>query len=241
MPSAFTRSRSSVSFNATAAAAAAPIAPSTAVGWKPALWISFGATRLRAAHELAAHRHAAQRILAGDLFPLADREHRRHDHRAGVHRAALEGVVEVLAVRRGAVDERRAAGVERALVADGGAAAGGFPAVERGAHVVRVARGDAQAGDVDQQLLDDFARRLRRRAAMASASCSEIDSLMSISILPRRTNQMVSAPYAIIAAAMTRKMPCSEASSSPPARTMARRAVPASNGQSTLPAPCEAK
>ena len=38
--------------------------------------------------------------------------------------------------------------------------AGGFPAVERGAHVVGVARGDAQAGDVDQQLLDDFARRL---------------------------------------------------------------------------------
>jgi len=32
--------------NATPAAAAAPIAPSTAVGWKPALWIILGATRL---------------------------------------------------------------------------------------------------------------------------------------------------------------------------------------------------
>jgi hypothetical protein len=49
-----------------------------------------------------------------------------------------------------------------ARVADRGAAAARFPPVERGAHVVGVARGDAQARHVDQQFLDDVARRFTR-------------------------------------------------------------------------------
>ena len=60
---------------------------------------------------------AARRGLAAELLRSA-REHRGHDHHARVHRPALEGVVEVLAVRRRAVDERGAGGIEVARVAD---------------------------------------------------------------------------------------------------------------------------
>ena len=45
MPSALTNAARGTR-SAAATAAAAAIAPSTAVGWKPALWMSFGATRL---------------------------------------------------------------------------------------------------------------------------------------------------------------------------------------------------
>ena len=55
-------------------------------------------------------RHAAIRIV-----PLAGREHRRHDHGAGMDGAALERIVKVLAMGRGAVDKGRARGRQRAL------------------------------------------------------------------------------------------------------------------------------
>ena len=70
------------------------------------------------AQHLDADRDAEQRRLTVRSVPLAGREHRRHDHRAGMHRPALEGVVEILAMRRGAVDEGRAGGAQRARVAD---------------------------------------------------------------------------------------------------------------------------
>ena len=55
------------------------------------------------------------------VVPLAGRQHRRHDHGAGMHRPALEGVVEILAVGRGAVDEGGAGRAHGARVADRGA------------------------------------------------------------------------------------------------------------------------
>jgi hypothetical protein len=61
MPRAFT-SWGFDRFNATPAAAAAPIAPSTAVGWNPALWIIFGATRL--ARQVSSRPTAMARIAA---------------------------------------------------------------------------------------------------------------------------------------------------------------------------------
>ncbi len=85
--------------------AAAPMTPKIAVGWKPALCTAFGTTVLKPAHRLGADRDAEQRRGAVRPVALAGRQHRRHDHRAGMHRAALEGVVEILAMRRGAVDE----------------------------------------------------------------------------------------------------------------------------------------
>ena len=75
-----------------------------------------------------------------------------------MHRAALEGVVEILAVRRGAVDERGARGAQRAPVADRGAGPVLVPAGERAADIVLVARGDAEADHIDQRLLAFLAR-----------------------------------------------------------------------------------
>ena len=62
------------------------------------------------------------------------RQHGRHDHRAGMHRPALERVVEILAMRGGAVDERgaRRRRACRAWPMRGAAAPGSQP-IERGA------------------------------------------------------------------------------------------------------------
>ena len=60
---------------------------------------------------------------AVQMLLLGGGEHGRHDDGAGVHGPALEGVVEVLAVGRGAVDEGRAGGAEALRVADGGGGA----------------------------------------------------------------------------------------------------------------------
>ena len=76
---------------------------------------------------------AEQRRGARKLLLLGGGQHGRHDDGAGMHGPALEGVVEVLAVGRRAVDERRAGGAERPRVADGGRRAGIRPGGERGA------------------------------------------------------------------------------------------------------------
>ena len=83
-------------------------------------------------------RHAAIRIV-----PLAGGKHRRHDHGAGMHRAALKRVVEILAMRGGAVDEGGARRSQRALVPDRRAGAVIVAAGQRASDVVLVARGDA--------------------------------------------------------------------------------------------------
>jgi len=74
------------------------------------------------------HRHPAQRLDAGHKTgqciaavaaeAFRRRQHRRHDHRARMHRTAFEGVVEVLAVRRRAVDQRRRLGRKCLAMAD---------------------------------------------------------------------------------------------------------------------------
>ena len=75
----------------------------------------------QAAHDLDADRNAEQRL---SPCPVYERLRRRlvapsrHDHGAGMHRPAFEGVVEILAMRRGAVDEGGAGGTQRAGVAD---------------------------------------------------------------------------------------------------------------------------
>ena len=70
------------------------------------------------AHGLGADRDAEQGSSAVRPVPLAGRQHRRHHHRAGMHRAALESVVEILAMRGGAVDEGGAGRAQGAGVAD---------------------------------------------------------------------------------------------------------------------------
>src|SRR2546421_11200328 len=157
-----------------------------------------------------------------------------------MHRAALEGVVEVLAVRGSAIDERCACRIERARVAEGGAAPRGFPSCERGAHVIGVAGRDAQTGDVDQQLfksLPGFVRHGEARHRIGEL----LRDRFAHDQRARITNPMVSAPNTSIASAITAYTACSEATSAPPTMTSASRAVPASTGHSTCPAPCEAK
>ena len=87
------------------------------------------------------------------IVPLASRQHRRHDDRAGMDRAAFERVVEILAVDRGAVDQGCGGGRERAPVTDGGARPVIVAAGQRSFHIVFVARGDGEADHVDQQIL----------------------------------------------------------------------------------------
>ena len=95
-------------------------------------------------------------------MPLARRQHGRHDDGAGVHRAALERVVEILAMRRRAVDQRRAGRAERARMTDRGARAVIVARRERRLDVVLVARGDAEAEHVDGQVLAPLAQRGRQ-------------------------------------------------------------------------------
>ena len=118
------------------------------------------------AKHFGADRDPDQRHAAVGIVPLAGGEHRRHDHGAGMHRAALERVVKILAMRRGAVDEGRARGRQHAHMADRGANAVVVAALERARDIVLVARGDAETDDVDQQVLA-FARGDRRTACPA--------------------------------------------------------------------------
>ena len=104
MPSALTSWRAS-SFSAAPTPAAAAIAPNTAVGWKPALCTALGTTRLRRQMVSTPTAMPSSAAAPVEALLLGGGEHGRHDDGAGVHRAALEGVVEVLAVGGGAVDE----------------------------------------------------------------------------------------------------------------------------------------
>src|SRR5262249_42595574 len=114
------------------------------------------------ADDLDADRDADQRAASVGTVPLAGRQHRRHYHRAGMHRTAFEGVVEVLPVRGRAVDEGGAGGAHAPPVADRGAGSLIVPARERRADVVLVARGETQPDHVNQQILA-LAAHLRRQ------------------------------------------------------------------------------
>ena len=125
---------------------------------------------------LRADRDAEQRRAAVRAMALAGRQHRRHDHRAGMDRPALECVVEILAMRGGAVDEGRARGAQLACVPDGGAG----PIIVTGRrarlNVVLIAGGDAEPNDVDQQILAFVPDVVRQTCAASSAAmrCSKI-------------------------------------------------------------------
>ena len=109
------------------------------------------------AQHFGADGNADQRHAAIGIVPLAGRKHRRHDHRAGMDRPAFKGVVEILAMRRGAVDKGGACSGQRALVPDRGAGSVIVAALLRARDVILVARGDAEPDHVDQQILA-FAR-----------------------------------------------------------------------------------
>ena len=72
------------------------------------------------AQQFDAGRHADKQPLATQALAFADGQNGRHDDGTGVHRSAFERVVVVLAVGRGAVDQRGAERIESLRVAYGG-------------------------------------------------------------------------------------------------------------------------
>ena len=143
MPSALASWRAS-SLSAAPTPAAAAMRAEHGGGMEARLVHRLGRDQAQAADGLDADRDAEQRRWPSRLLLLGGGEHGRHDDGAGVHRAALEGVVEVLAVGGGAVDEGGAGGAE--------ALRGGRwrwpgrvrPGGERGLHVVGAAGDDAR-------------------------------------------------------------------------------------------------
>ena len=115
----------------------------------------------QAAQGLCPHRDAEESRLPGPCVPLAGRQHRGHDHRAGVHGTALEGIVEVLAVCGSAVDEGGTRRAQRAAVPDGGARPLVVPGGEGSLHIRLVARCHAEANHVQHQILAGLPRRPR--------------------------------------------------------------------------------
>jgi hypothetical protein len=69
-----------------------------------------------------------------------------------MHGRALEGVVVVLAMGGGAVDQRRPRDVEAAAMAEGGAAPLFGPGPQRRPDIVLIARGDRQADMIQQRV-----------------------------------------------------------------------------------------
>ena len=129
------------------------------------------------ARQLAADRDPGEQVRARQPVPLGGGQHGGHDHRAGMHRPALERVVIVLAMGGGAVDR---AWRRRARTCRHGRSRCSPRRIEpgeHGSHVVRVAGREAQPADIEHEP----ARRLRepppadrrpRTAQAARASCS---------------------------------------------------------------------
>ena len=91
---------------------------------KARLMDPLGRDQAKPAHDFAPDRDARNEIFAGQSMALGRGEHCRNDCSAGMDRAAFERVVVVLAVRRGAVDQRGTRRIPRAGVADHRARAG---------------------------------------------------------------------------------------------------------------------
>jgi hypothetical protein len=89
-------------------------------------------------------------------------EHRRHDHRAGVHRAAFKRVVEILAVDCGAVDHRRTRGCQCARMPDRRARSVVVAGGKCGLNVILITRRDGETDHVDKQIRAFAPHRLRQ-------------------------------------------------------------------------------
>ena len=145
------------------------------------------------AHRLNADRDAKKRRAAIQLVPLAGRQYGRHDHRAGMNRAAFERVVEILAVDGRAIDHRRFGRRQRAGMTDGGARPVILARRERGAHVILVARRDREPDHVDQSS-SHLARTAcgKRAASSAQIFCARISAR---AILGRSLADMSGVPF----------------------------------------------
>jgi hypothetical protein len=85
--------------------------------------------------------------------PLTSSEHARHDHRAGVHWSALEGVVEVLAMHSYAIDKGGVGRAQRARVSYRSARSVVVACGQRRSSVVLAPRRNGKSYDVEGQVL----------------------------------------------------------------------------------------
>ncbi len=105
IPIAFVSCVASVASAAPTPAAAA-IAPNTAVGWNPAWCTRLGATWHRRHMISQPTAMPSPTALPDRPMLLGGRENGGHDDGAGVRRSAFVRVVEIVAMRRGAVAQR---------------------------------------------------------------------------------------------------------------------------------------
>src|SRR5258705_13698954 len=103
---------------------------------KPGLVNELRRPQTKPAHGLDAARNAGQRRRAVRTVTLARGEYCRHDDGAGMDRAALESIVEVLPMGSRPVDQRGDGGAQRAGMADRRARAVVIAGCERALHVI---------------------------------------------------------------------------------------------------------
>ena len=121
-----------------------------------------GRHQTHAAHDFHARRDASDDRVSGKAAVLRYSKDRRHDDGARMDGAAFKGVVIILTMRGGAVDQRRIVGTVGIRVPYGGDRAFGRRAAARGGNVIQLPRGDAEAGHVNHQQTDDFSCPLRQ-------------------------------------------------------------------------------
>ena len=105
------------------------------------------------AHRFHPDRDTGERGHAVRPMALAGGQHGGHDDGARVYRPSLERIVEILAMRRGAVHKRRVGGAEPARMADRGARPIVIAGRERRLHIVFAPRSKAQPDDIDRHIL----------------------------------------------------------------------------------------
>jgi hypothetical protein len=118
---------------------------------------SLGHDEAQAADGLNADGDPPERGLPSEAVGFGCRQHRGHDYRTGMNRAAFKGVIEVFAMRGRAIDEGRTRRAHALGVTDDGGGTLLRPCGERRGDILAAARRNAQANDVDEHALADFA------------------------------------------------------------------------------------
>ena len=95
---------------------------------------------------------ADQQPLTAQPLTLAGRHHGGQDHGPGMDRTTLEGIVEILPMGGGAVDQRGAETIEAAAMAERRAGTAAIDRRQGGRDIVFTTRGNAQSCHVEKQL-----------------------------------------------------------------------------------------
>jgi len=122
-----------------------------------------GCHQAQAADRLDPRRDALERGAAIGALLLGDRQHRRHDHRARVHRPPFEGVIEILAVGGGAIDERGPDGVDGAGMPDRRCGTCREARSQDRADIVALPRGNAEPDHIEDERLRHRPHSRRQR------------------------------------------------------------------------------